>query len=75
MRSCQYWTKQKEGSQREMKKGIAIKQQCKDRIAMKKKFLRPLSAMYVRKKRQKQIFDIEIISKYYGNLILCDFYL
>ena len=44
-------------------KGIAIKQMYKDRIAMKKKLLKQLSTMNVRKKCQKQLFDIEKLVK------------
>ena len=45
------------------KKGIAIKKMYKERVAMKKKLLKQLSAMNMRKKCEKQLFDIEKLIK------------
>ena len=45
------------------KKGIAIKKMYKERVAMKKKLLKQLSAMNIRKKCEKQLFDIQKLVK------------
>ena len=45
------------------KKGIAIKKMYKERVAMKKKLLKQLSAINMRKKCDKQLFDIEKLIK------------
>ena len=40
-------------------KGLEIKKKYKERVAMKKKLLKQLSAINVQKKCQKQLFDIQ----------------
>ena len=44
-------------------KGIAIKKKYKERVAMKKKLLKQLSTMNIRKKCEKQLFDIQKLVK------------
>ena len=44
-------------------KGIAIKKMYKERIAMKKKLLKQLKAVNIRKKCERQLFDIEKLVK------------
>ena len=43
--------------------GIAVKKMYKERFAMKKKLLKQLSAMNMRKKCDRQLFDIQKIVK------------
>ena len=44
-------------------KGIAIKKMYKERITMKKKLLKQLKAVNIRKKCERQLFDIEKLVK------------